>query len=110
MDDVLVYGQTEAEHDAELKKVLMRCREKNLNSKKFKTNEGEYIRLILTENDLQPDLKKVDAVNNFPSSNDNQTKKIVRVVNHLANFVLNMCVINRPVTLNARERHKILMG
>ena len=76
MDDILVHGRSDSEHDARLEQVLQRCREKNLklNPKKLKlkTKQVDYIGHVLTENGLQPDPKKIKAVVNFPAPVDKQ--------------------------------------
>ena len=79
MDDILVHGRSDSKHDARLEQVLLRCKEKNLklNPKKLKlkTKQAEYIGHVLTENGLQPDPEKVDAVVNFPTPVDKQELK-----------------------------------
>ena len=102
MDDILVHGRTDSEHDARLEQVLLRCRDKNLklNPKKLrlKTKQVEYIGHVLTENGLQPDPKKVDAVINFPAPVDKQElQSFLGMINYLGKFVPNMSKLNEPL-------------
>ena len=102
MDDILVHARTDSEHDARLEQVLLRCREKNLklNPKelRLKTKQVEYIGHVLTENGLQPDPKKVDAVINFSAPVDKQElQRFLGMINYLGKFVPNMSKLNEPL-------------
>ena len=102
MDDILIHGRSESEHDARLEQVLLRCREKGLklNSKKIKlkTKEVEYIGHVLTESGLQPDPKKVDSVVNFPAPVDkHELQRFLGMINYLGKFVPNMSKLNEPL-------------
>ncbi|PIK40082.1 hypothetical protein BSL78_23064 [Apostichopus japonicus] len=62
MDDILVWGSNEQEHDMRLEQVLQRCRDKklklNLDKCKFKVDEVPYIGHILTSDGVKPDLRR----------------------------------------------------
>ena len=101
MDDILVHGRIDSEHDARLEQVLLRCRKNNLklNPKKLrlKTKQVEYIGHVLTENGLQPDPKKIDAVINFPAPVDKQElQRFLGMINYLGKFAPNMSKLNEP--------------
>ena len=80
MDDILVYGSDEREHDERLKTVLQRCRERNLklnsNKLKLKTDQVEYIGHVLTPDGLKPDPGKVEVISKFPPPQDKTTSQI----------------------------------
>ncbi|PIK50415.1 hypothetical protein BSL78_12654 [Apostichopus japonicus] len=62
MDDILVWGSNEQEHDMRLEQVLQRCRDKklklNLDKCKFKVDEVPYIGHILTSDGVKPILRR----------------------------------------------------
>ena len=66
VDDLLVWGKDDKEHDARLKQVLRRAREVNLkfNAKKcrIKQEEVPYVGHVLSEDGLKPDPEKIRAV------------------------------------------------
>ena len=59
VDDILIWGATETEHDANLTKVLDRIREINLKLKwdkcKVKVREVGYVGHLLTAEGLKPE-------------------------------------------------------
>ena len=71
MDDILVWGENEKQHNARLMQVLERAcrRDLKLNKSKcqFRKQQVAYLGHILTNQGLKPDLKKTLAVNNMPS-------------------------------------------
>ena len=66
VDDLLVWGKDDEEHDARLKQVLTRAREVNVkfNAKKCKIKQEEvpYVSHVLSEDGLKPDPEKIRAV------------------------------------------------
>ena len=62
VDDLLVWGKDDEEHDARLTQVLTRAREVNLkfNAKKFKTKQEEvpYVSHVFSKDGLKPDPEK----------------------------------------------------
>jgi hypothetical protein len=66
IDDILIHGTTEEEHDRCLESVLERCEKINLTLNKekceFKSREITYVGHKLTENGVKPDEAKVKAV------------------------------------------------
>lgn len=102
MDDILVYGSDEREHDERLKTVLQRCRERNLklnsNKLKLKTDQVEYIGHVLTPNGLKPDPGKVEVITKFPPPQDKtELLRFMGMVNYLAKFIPRLSDINEPL-------------
>lgn len=102
MDDILVHGRTEAEHDHRLKTVLQRCREANLklnpNKIKLKTKQVEYIGHVLTENGIHTDQQKVTAVEKFPvPQNKTELQRFLGMINYLGKFIPNLSTITEPL-------------
>ena len=92
MDDILVHGTNDEEHDNRLGNVLQRCRDRNLklNSKKLKlkTNQVEYIGHVLASEGLKPNPKKAEVITNFPSPQDKtELLRFMGMKNYLAKFI-----------------------
>ena len=66
VDDLLIWGRTDDEHDAQLKEVLERAKSHNLKLNKeksqIKLKEVRYAGLIIGEKGLKADPKKVDSI------------------------------------------------
>ena len=79
MDDIIVWGSTQAEHDTRLKQVLDIARKANLKLNKdkceFNVNQLTFIGDLISEQGVQPDPKKVAAILNMEGHNANKTFK-----------------------------------
>lgn len=66
VDDILVFGHTQEEHDNNLRAILERAREKGVKLNEDKLEVGvfklEYFDHIVTSEGLKPDPAKVTAV------------------------------------------------
>ena len=66
VDDLLIWGENEAQHDERLRKVLKRACQRNLKLNKdksqLKLNEIHYIGHVLNKDGLKPDPEKVKAI------------------------------------------------
>ena len=74
VDDILVWGATEEEHDERVVRVLNRAREINLKLKKEKTKikctTVDYMGPKITSEGLKPDPEKVQAILQMPTPKD----------------------------------------
>ncbi|XP_014678510.1 PREDICTED: uncharacterized protein LOC106818304 [Priapulus caudatus] len=94
VDNILVYGATELEHDDNLKKVLKRLREINLKLSvrkcQYKLQEVPYIGHVLSKDGLKPDPEKVRAISEMPTPQDaTDLLRFFGMVKYLAKFVPN---------------------
>ena len=68
-DDILVFGSTQEEHDVNLIRFLDRCLEidLHLNPEKIRINckSVPFFGMVLTEDGIKPDPKKVEAIKNW---------------------------------------------
>ena len=74
--DILVYGegdtvdQASADHDKKLEALLLGCREcgvsLNKDKHKLRVKRVKFMGHVLTDNDLQPDPKKIEAIKEMP--------------------------------------------
>ena len=102
MDDILVWGADQKQHDERLEKVLKRAREQNLklNAKKckFGVSEVKYIGHTLTAKGLKPDEKKVQAVQEMHKPhNKKELQQFLGMVNYLGKFVPQLSNVTQPL-------------
>jgi transposase InsO family protein len=102
VDDILVWGTTEKEHDIRLLKVLDRAREINLKLKlkkfQFKVKEISYVGHLLTGEGLKPDPDKVRAITDMPEPEDAKAiQRFLGMVVYLAKFIPKLSDIAAPL-------------
>ena len=102
IDDILIWGKSEEEHNITLQKVLDKCVELNitLNKEKclFKTNHIEYIGHTITSNGVQPSASKIKAISEMPHPKDKKgVERLLGTVNYLAKFIPNISTIIEPI-------------
>lgn len=102
VDDVLVSGGTQEEHDANLKAFLDRATEKNvkLNPEKMTicSKEVEYFGHIVSAEGVKPDPKKIKAIENMPAPKDKkELETILGMVTYLSKFAPNLAEITKPL-------------
>jgi len=89
VDDLLIWGESDQQHDDRLMQVLDRARERNLklNIQKcqIKRNKISYVGHILTKEGLRPDTKKTEAILNMPSpKNKEELQRFLGMLTYLA--------------------------
>ena len=73
VDDIVVCGSTESEHDQAFRKML-----------KFKETQADFFGHVLTENGIQPVKEKLEAIYNMKTpTNMKELQTILGVVNYL---------------------------
>ena len=102
VDDIMVYGKTQEEHDENLKQILDRAREVNLklNPAKcnFRVNEVTYLGHVFSKNGIAPDPKKVDSIVNMPQPEDvTAVQRFLGMVNYLAKYIPDLSNIAAPL-------------
>ena len=102
VDDIIVGGNGEQEHDVNLKKVLDRAREVNLRLNpqkcKFRLNEVSYVGHIFTSKGLQPDPAKTKAITEMlPPDNVTALQRFLGMINYLGKFIPNLSELSAPL-------------
>ncbi len=97
-----MFGNSKAEHDANLKRVQARARERGIkfNQDKcvFGVSEVSYFGHILSANGMKPDPKKVAAINDMPPPTCRaELETFLGMVTHLTKFAPNMATITAPL-------------
>ncbi len=108
IDDVLVHGKTQEEHDERLYVVIRRLQESGmtLNGEKciFSSSEVKFLGQILSEAGIRPDPEKVAAIQKLQDPNNvHELRRFLGMVNHLTKFTPNLAEILRD--LLSKESH-----
>jgi hypothetical protein len=95
VDDILVYGTTQEEHDRRLRAVLQRAREAGLklNKSKCEINKREvsYVGHTISSEGLKPGNEHVEAITQMPEpTSKEQVRKFLAMVGYLGKFVPNL--------------------
>ena len=102
VDDLLIWGENEEQHDARLEQVLKRARHRNLRLNKdksqIKLEKIRYIGHILSKDGLKPDPKKIEAITkmNTPKSKE-EVQRFLGMVTYLAKFIPNLSQTASPL-------------
>ena len=102
MDDILLHGPTLEVHNERLKKVLERCRERNLKLNRAKTklcrDEVSYIGHCLTKDGVKIAEDKVKAVEEMPEPTSiAEVQTLLGMVTYTCKFLQNLSSITEPL-------------
>ena len=95
VNDMLICGKDEAEHDCNLENFIKKCQEKGikLNRKKleYKCKEVSFHGYLLTAKGLKPDLQKVRAIVKMPHPEKPEDVSCLNgMVSYLSHFLPNL--------------------
>ena len=102
MDDILVHGRTQEEHDKRLKLVLQRLSElgMTLNSRKcmFSQSSVKFLGHVIDSQGIRPDPSKVSAIEHFSTpTNVSDVRRFLGMINQLSKFSPNLADITKPM-------------
>ena len=115
MDDVLVHGRTQEEHDQSLDKVLKRMTEVGLtlNREKchFSQNQVKFLGQIIDRDGVHPDSEKVQAIQKFQTPrNVGDIRRFLGMCNHLSKFTPNLAEKTKPLRELLNKRSQWMWG
>ncbi|KAG0428021.1 Retrovirus-related Pol polyprotein from transposon opus, partial [Dictyocoela muelleri] len=101
LDDILVYGKTQKEHDTNLKDVIERIKQFNLeiNDKKSQIRQKEvtFLGYIISENQIKPLLKRSEGILNFGlPKNKRMLRKFIGMINYDRMFIPKLSELLKP--------------
>lgn len=102
IDDILIYGKTQEEHDKRLRAVLDKIRQENikLNKEKCKINvqKVKYLGHIISKEGLKLDDSRIESIMSMKSpTNKKELERFMGVINYVAKFIPNLAMINSPL-------------
>ena len=110
IDDVLVFGKDQKEHDERLKRVLQKMEAENitLNEKCiFSSDTVTFLGHIITSAGIKVDPRKVDAISNFPKpQNVPELRRFLGMVNHVGKFIPNLADTSKPLRDLLKEENE----
>ena len=103
MDDVVVFGITEAEHNERLQAVLEICKHKGLTLNRskclFKQDEVPFMGNIVSRGGVKSDSDKVTAICNLPAAqNETELRRVLGMVNYLGRFIDGLSMMMKPMS------------
>ena len=103
MDDILVYGTTQEEHDERLQTVLETIKSSGLKLNKakcmFSQRELTFMGNIVSKDGVKPDPEKVSAICQFPApENIIGLRRAIGMANYLDRFIPDLSTMIKPMT------------
>ena len=110
-DDILVFGSTQEEHDANVIRFLERCLEidLNLNPDKVKINckSVPFFGMVLTADGIKPDPKKVETIKKWPIPQSvTELQSFLGSVNYLSHFIPGLSQLRKPLQALIKKNSK----
>ena len=111
-DDIVVYSRTKAEHDRNLRKLLLRCLQYGLklNPDKCKVNQSEiaFFGVICGASGVKPDPRKVSTIHQMAApANQQELLSFMGLANYMGPFIKNPSSLSAPVARLHQERHSL---
>ena len=111
LDDILVTGVNEVEHDRNLRKVLERLEKAgirlNENKCQLKKNEVQYLGYIINKEGLRPIESKVEAIRDAPRpTNTTQLRAYLGMLNYYGKFLKNMSNLLGPIHILLKKNKR----
>ena len=102
IDDVLVHGKSQEEHDERLSKVLHRLQKEGLTLNKakckFLQQEVSFLGQVVDQSGIKPDPGKVAAIRNVPiPTNVGDIRRFLGTVNQMSKFAPNLAEVTKPL-------------
>ncbi|XP_061506861.1 uncharacterized protein K02A2.6-like [Anopheles gambiae] len=102
IDDIIVTGKTETEHDLALEKVMEKIEEYGilLNQSKcvFKLTEIEFVGQRFNQNGMLPALNKIEAIRSFrPPKNCEEVRSFLGLITYVGTFIPNLATVSFPL-------------
>ncbi|XP_021341498.1 uncharacterized protein LOC110442294 [Mizuhopecten yessoensis] len=103
IDDTLIYGKTQEEHDERLAKVPDRIRASGPKLNKDKCEFGksklEYFGHVVSGDGISTNPGRVEAIRGLDAPKDvTGLRRVVGMINYLGRFILDLSTIMRPMT------------
>ncbi|XP_058817025.1 uncharacterized protein K02A2.6-like [Topomyia yanbarensis] len=102
LDDVIVGGKTEEDHDRNLRAVLKRIQDFGFTIRvdkcTFHKQQVQYVGHIVDSRGLRPDPAKIEVISKLPPPTDvSGVRSFLGAINYYGKFVPNMCKLRYPL-------------
>jgi hypothetical protein len=102
LDDIIIYANSLAEHDAKLRAVFGRLRKYNLRLQpdkcEFLRKEVSYLGHVISEDGVRPDPKKIESIETFPTPRTTkQLKGFLGLAGYYRRFIPQFSKIAAPL-------------
>ena len=101
IDDILVWGSSNEEHNRRLEAVLQRCLKIGLTLNrekcKFGVSEVTYLGHTINAEGISPDKKKIRAISEMPPKDKKGVERLLGVINYVGKFIPNMSAVTHPI-------------
>ena len=102
MDDILVYGETQAENDSCLHGVLKQLQSKgitlNMDKCEFLVSTMKFLGQIISQGGMRPDPEKISGITRMlPPTSIPELRRVLGMVNQLAKFVPDLAEKTEPL-------------
>ena len=107
-DDIVVHGETEEEHDKNLRNLLELCRKiglrLNRGKAEIKKQEISFLGHLITSDGLKIDPEKLEAIKKMPKPEDVEgVRRFCGFVNYLAKFLPKLSDVLEPIRQLTRD-------
>jgi len=108
MDDILIYGRDQEEHDRRLNSVLKKINASGLKLNKgkckFRKSELPYFGHIVGEDGIRPNPERITAITNLAApKNVEELRRCLGMINYLGRFLPSLSDTIKPLTELLRE-------
>ena len=102
IDDVIVWGATEKEHDERLRRVLDRCKQNGLRLNplkcRFRQSQVKYFGHVVDRDGVHADGEKIHAVTSMPKPKDREElRRYMGMIAYLAKFLPHHSQVSGPL-------------
>jgi hypothetical protein len=102
LDDIIVTGRTQKEHDERLIKLLTRLRDRGFRLKPIKCEWSkpslQYLGLLIDSTGIKPLPSKIDAILKAPKpTNANEVRSFIGIINYYAKFIRDLATTAVPL-------------
>lgn len=109
LDDVIIAGKDEIEHDRRLENVLKVFKENNLTLNKdkckFRLEQIDFLGLTISENKVRPSKAKIQAVEKFENPKTvEEVRSFLGLISYLGKFIPNAATKCEPLAVIVRDK------
>lgn len=115
IDDIIVHGSDQGEHDTRLRKVLQRLDEWNVVLNKGKciygVSEMKVLGHVLSADGIKPDTDKLESIRRFrePKSGE-EVRSFLGLVNYLSRFIPDLATLTYPLRQLTVQKQNFCWG